>query len=199
MHLICESPSLEEYHCEHETVDYFHPLVQETVCQLHSATDSEPERVRKLYTFVRDAIHHAWDIQSSKVTCKASDVLSYKVGLCYAKSHLLAALLRAQGIPTGFCYQRLALGETAEMGHVLHGLNAVYLVSEAKWMRLDARGNKAGIQAEFSTEKEQLAYVVRPELDEIDYPTIYAQPHPKVVKALQEQDDCLQMCLPDRL
>lgn len=199
MHLICEFSLLEDYLCEHEVVDYSHSLVQETIRQLHTATDTETERVRKIFRFVRDTIHHSWDIQSPQVTCTASDVLFYREGLCYAKSHLFAALLRAQGIPTGFCYQRLTLGETVEMGHVLHGLNAVYLVSEAKWIRLDARGNKPGIQAEFSTGEEQVAYIVRPELNEIDYPTIYAQPHPKVVKALQEEDDCLHMRLPDRL
>ncbi|MFL5661680.1 MAG: hypothetical protein ACJ8BW_10050 [Ktedonobacteraceae bacterium] len=64
---------------------------------------------------------------------------------------------------------------------------------------MDARGNKAGIQAEFSTGEERVAYVVRPELDEIDYPTIYVQPHPKVVKALREQVDGLHLCLPDQL
>jgi len=36
------------------------------------------------------------------VTCKASDVLIYGTGYCYAKSHLLAALLRANAIPAGF-------------------------------------------------------------------------------------------------
>ncbi len=202
MNLICESPLWEAYLCEHEIVDYSHPLVQETLRQLHTASDPERERVRRTFEFVRDTIHHSCDIQSPQVTCKASEVLSYGEGLCYAKAHLLAALLRAQGIPTGFCYQRLTVGETAEMGYVLHGLNAVYLTSEASWIRLDARGNKPGIQAEFSTSKELLAYAVRPELDEIDYPTIYAQPHPKVVKALREQTNCFHLCqyfLPDRL
>lgn len=202
MYLICESSLLEAYLCEHEIVDYSHPLVQETIRQLHTASYPEMERVRRTFEFVRDIIQHSWDIQSPQVTCKASEVLSYGEGLCYAKAHLLAALLRAQEIPTGFCYQRLAVGATTEMGYALHGLNAVYLVSEASWIRLDARGNKPGIQAEFSTSQEQLAYVVRPELDEIDYPIIYAQPHPKVVKALREQTNCLHLCryfLPDQL
>ncbi len=99
-------------------------------------------------------------------------------------------------------HQRLAAGETPDMGYALHGLNAVYLPSAAKWVRLDARGNKPGVQAEFSTEDERLAYVVRPELDEIDYPTIYARPHPRIVKALREQTNCLHLCqyfLPDQL
>ncbi len=202
MHLTCESSLLEDYLCEQEVVDYSHPLIQEAMHQLSIWPGAETERIRKAFEFVRDSIHHSWDIQSPQVTCKASEVLYYGEGLCYAKSHLLAALLRAQGIPTGFCYQRLAAGATPEMGYALHGLNAVFLSSEAKWIRLDARGNKPGVQAEFSTGEERLAYVVRPELGEIDYPTIYTQPHPKVVKALQEHTNCLHLCqyfLPDQL
>ncbi len=202
MHLVCESSRIEDYLCEQEFVDYSHPVVQEAVRHLSPFADPEIERVRKAFVFVRDAIHHSLDIQSTQVTCAASEVLLYGQGLCYAKSHLLAALLRAQGIPTGFCYQRLAAGETPDMGYALHGLNAVYLPSAAKWVRLDARGNKPGVQAEFSTEDERLAYVVRPELDEIDYPTIYTRPHPRIVKALREQTNCLHLCqyfLPDQL
>ncbi len=85
---------------------------------------------------------------------------------------------------------------------VTDGLNAVYLPAEAKWIRLDARGNKPGVQAEFSTGEERLAYVVRPELDEIDYPTIHTQPHPKIVKALREHTNLatlVQYFLPDHL
>lgn len=202
MHLTCESSLLEDYLREQEVVDYSHPLVQETIRHLHTAENAETERIKRTFEFVRDTIHHSWDIQSNQVTCKASEVLHYGTGLCYAKSHLLAALLRAQGLPTGFCYQRLAAGSTPEMGYTLHGLNAVYLPTEARWIRLDARGNKPGVQAEFSTDEEQLAYVVQPASGEIDYPTIYTQPHPKVVKALREHTNCIQLCehfLPDEL
>ncbi len=50
------------------------------------------------------------DINGKVVTCKASEVLRYKEGICNAKAHLLATILRANGIPSGFCYQRLILG-----------------------------------------------------------------------------------------
>ncbi len=202
MHLICESSFVEEYLCEQEVVDYSHPVVQQAIRHLSTPADPEMERIRRAFEFVRDTIHHSWDIESTQVTCTASEVLLSGEGLCYAKSHLLAALLRAQGIPTGFCYQRLAVGATPEMGYALHGLNAVYLPSEAKWVRLDARGNKPGVQAEFSMGEERLAYVVRPELDEIDYPTIHTQPHPKIVKALREHTNLatlVQYFLPDQL
>ncbi len=205
MQLICESSLPEEYLREQEVVNYAHPLVQQALKMLDaqaSSTGSETERIRGTFEFVRDSIHHSGDIQSTQVTCTASEVLSYGEGLCYAKAHLLAALLRAQGIPTGFCYQRLTVDGTSEGGYALHGLNAVYLRSAGIWIRLDARGNKPGVQAEFSIEAERLAYTVQPALGEIDYPTIYAQPHPRVVKALKEQSNCLELCqhfLPDQL
>jgi len=43
--------------------------------------------------------------QRDVVTCSASEVLREGTGICFAKSHLLAALLRAVGIPAGLCYQ----------------------------------------------------------------------------------------------
>ena len=115
------------------------------------------------------------------VTCKASEVLIKKTGYCYAKSHLLAALLRANGIPAGFCYQRLSLYDNGEP-YTLHGLNAVYL-PEIGWYRIDARGNKKGINAQFIPPKEQLAYGINfPE--EVDCKKVFAEPLPIVVKAL---------------
>lgn len=59
--------------------------------------DSEMQLARITYEYVRDRISHSWDIQSMIITCRASEVLEKKHGLCYAKSHLLAALLRANG------------------------------------------------------------------------------------------------------
>jgi transglutaminase-like putative cysteine protease len=160
------------------------------------------EQISATCACVRDTIPHSWDIQGTHLTRTASEVLQQKTGMCSAKAHLLAALLRTQGTPAGFCSQRLTRGDTPESGSVIHGLNAVSVSSIQKWVRLDARGNKPGVQTEFSLEGERLAYSVRPELGEIDDPTIYAQPHPTTVKVLQEQTDCLsrmQHCLPDRL
>src|SRR5438445_11847732 len=142
MHLTCESSRVEDYLCEQEVVDYSHPVVQEAVRHLSPFADPEIERVRKAFVFVRDAIHHSLDIQSTQVTCAASEVLLYGQGLCYAKSHLLAALLRAQGLPTGFCSQRLAAREPHDLGYALPALNAVYLPSAANWVRLHPRGTK---------------------------------------------------------
>ncbi|MCG2991451.1 transglutaminase-like domain-containing protein, partial [Escherichia coli] len=74
---------------------YSHPLIQEKINVLFNDELSELEKVKTAFEFVRDRISHSWDIQSTRVTCKASEVLKYKEGICYAKSNLLAALLRA--------------------------------------------------------------------------------------------------------
>ncbi|MBI2949982.1 MAG: hypothetical protein HYY23_20300 [Verrucomicrobia bacterium] len=46
--------------------------------------------------------------------------MEHRAGFCYAKSHLLAALLRARGIPAALCYQRLAF-DAAGSAFCLHG------------------------------------------------------------------------------
>lgn len=66
---------------------------------------------KKCFEWVRDNIKHSSDYKLNPITCKASDVLIHKTGYCYAKSHLLAALLRANNIPAGLCYQRLSVDE----------------------------------------------------------------------------------------
>jgi transglutaminase-like putative cysteine protease len=66
---------------------------------------------RRCFEWVRDEIPHTVDYRLDRITCSASEVLRHRTGFCYAKSHLLAALLRANGIPTGFVYQRLALDD----------------------------------------------------------------------------------------
>lgn len=167
-----------------------------------SVYNNDIETIKKTYYFVRDEIKHSWDIQDKRVTVKASDVLREKVGICWAKANLLAALLRANNIPTGICYQRLTLGDTAETGYCIHALNAVYLTSLQRWIRIDARGNKEGINADICTEEEKLAFPVRTELDEIDYKKIYAEPLQQTMNVLENSTDALYMylhSLPDKI
>jgi len=144
----------------------------------------EIDFVKNAYEYVRDKVFHSADIAGKTVTCRASDVLAAKEGICYAKSHLLAAILRANSIPTGFCYQRLILNDETARYHVLHGLNAVYIEKRDKWIRVDARGNKQGVNALFSLDHEQLAFPVRVEKGEEDIPIIFAEPDKNVVQAL---------------
>jgi transglutaminase-like putative cysteine protease len=202
MELIPESTNLLDYLEELDVVDFSHPFIQKKMKELFHEGQSEIEKAKITFEFVRDEISHSWDIQSTRVTCKASEVLYYKEGICYAKANLLAALLRSQGIPTGFCYQRLMLFDTPDKGYSLHALNGVFLQSLNRWIRLDARGNKPGVQAEFSIDKEILAFPVQEEFDEKDFPIIYTKPNPKTISVLKEHTDALKMYkyyLPDRL
>ena len=174
---------------ESELINYEHPAL----AAWDAGTGPEENRVRRALHFVRDEIAHSWDIGSRRVTAKASEVLEHGEGICYAKSHLLAALLRRQGIASGVCYQRLTLGDTPDTGYAIHALNTVYLSERQQWIRLDARGNKPGVQAQFSVDAEQLAYPVRPEMDERDYQVNYALPHSKIAATLAAHDDCRLM------
>ena len=190
MKLICESHYLEDYLFELDVVDFNHPLIREKVNDLFYSSLNEIEIVKIAFEFVRDNISHSNDIQSLRVTCKASEVLYFKEGICYAKSNLLASILRSKGIPTGFCYQRLTKGDTPNTGYCIHALNAVYLKTLKRWIRLDARGNKEGVNAQFSIDEERLAFPIRKQYDENDYPIIYKEPNANTINALKQNLDC---------
>jgi transglutaminase-like putative cysteine protease len=193
VNLFCESEKLDDYLLELNEVNYSNQNIKKKAAELFKPSQTEIEKAKIAFEFVRDEISHSWDIQSKRVTRNASEVLEFKEGICYAKSHLLAALLRLQGIPTGFCYQRLMLFDTPDKGYCIHALNAIFFKSLNKWIRVDARGNKEGIDAEFSIEEEKLAFPINEKLDEKDYPVIYAKPHPKIVAVLEENTNTLEM------
>ncbi|DAB29486.1 MAG TPA: Cro/Cl family transcriptional regulator [Sulfurimonas sp. UBA12504] len=134
---------------ESEIIDFTNKNIQKLVKKLSINCETDEEIAKNCFLFVRDEIHHTGDYKDNTTTLKASDVLKYGTGWCYAKSHLLAALLRANGIPAEFCYQRLDCGEYKEDVYCLHGLNAIYL-KEFGWYRVDARGNKNGVDAQFN-------------------------------------------------
>ena len=48
------------------------------------------------------------------------------------------------------------------------------------------KGNKDGVNAQFSLEREQLAFPIRPEKGEIDGFVIYATPDKKIVERLKK-------------
>jgi transglutaminase-like putative cysteine protease len=178
---------MKEYLASSKYIDFDHPLVKEKANALAKNASDELSLAQACYEFVRDEIQHSWDYKKNPVTCKASDVLIHGTGYCYAKSHLLAALLRANGIPAGLCYQRLSIGDDVGPPYSLHGLNAVYL-ADFGWYRIDARGNKNNVSAAFCPPKEVLAYPVR-RLPEYNFPEIYAEPLPVVIHALETNLD----------
>lgn len=177
-------------------IDWTHPDVAGKAHELAAGGTLEEEIAKRCFEFVRDAIKHSWDYRMNPVTGRASDVLRSGTGYCFAKSHLLAALLRANGIPAGLCYQRLSIDDKGPP-YSLHGFNAVYL-ERIGWYRVDARGNKPGIDAAFSPPVEKLAFT--PSLPgEKDFAEICREPLPCVIQALTRNKtiDELQAHLPD--
>jgi transglutaminase-like putative cysteine protease len=164
-------------------IDFTHPVIAEKAQQLARNQQGELALAKACFEFVRDEIQHSWDFRKNPVTCKASDVLIHETGYCYAKSHLLAALLRANNIPAGLCYQRLSVG-TAGAPYCLHGLNAIYL-TDFGWYRVDARGNKPGVSAHFTPPQEQLAFAIK-KPEEKDLPDIWVEPMPMIIATLEK-------------
>ncbi|MEU6476963.1 transglutaminase family protein [Streptomyces sp. NPDC047017] len=185
MELIQETPDLSAYLAADEAIDHGHPVVRETATRLAQGVTDSYAYARAAYEFVRDTVPHSQDADDPRVTWRASDVLRLRTGICHAKAHALAALLRAEGIPTALCYQRLACDDGG--GYALHGLVAVRF--HGAWHRQDPRGNRPGVDARFSLGTERLAYVPDEESNEMDYPVLYAEPHPAVLSALKAAPD----------
>jgi len=165
-----------------DVIDWKNPEVMDCATKITLDCKTVLEKAQVCFEWVRDEIYHSFDYQMNPVTCRASDVLRHKTGYCYAKSHLLAALLRANQIPAGFCYQRLSIDDQGAP-YSLHGFNAIYL-PETGWYRVDPRGNKEGVNAQFSPPQESLAFKIQlPE--EADFQVILPDPLPIVVEALQ--------------
>jgi hypothetical protein len=163
------------------------PRKAEAVC----GTSSPAAGIERIFGFVRDEIAHSFDrdrvcdldadatrptrpslvegfdarFLRRDIPCRASEVLALGHGLCHAKSHLLAALLRFAGHPTGFCYARLVDDERPGR-FVLHGFNALYWQPTESWILLDARGDRDGITSDCRFEAPfSLAYV--PDLERV--------------------------------
>ncbi len=139
-----------------EIIDSAEPSIVAAATAIAGDARDDEEVARRCFTWVRDTVRHSVDAQLPVVTCTASEVLKHRVGFCYAKSHLLAALLRARGIPAALCYQRLAYDNPGS-GFFLHGLVAIHLTRHG-WYRLDPRGDKPGIHSGFTPPVESLPY-----------------------------------------
>ncbi len=179
---------MEEYLMETPSIDYMNPLIQDNVRELMNQSKDNLDYIKRSYIFVRDEIPHSWDIKTDVVSKTASEVLENKTGICWTKSCLLAALLRANEIPSGISYQLLTRADDASEGYMIHALNTVYLKDFNKWIRLDARGNKENINAYFSLDEEHLAYTIRSELGEIDYHDNHADLDDRLVNILIESE-----------
>ena len=187
MNIIPSTENMELYLSSDDVIDYKNEMITKLADSIYQKADSEIEFIRAAYEYVRDNISHSADINEDIITCCASDVLKAEHGICFAKAHLLAALLRCKAVPVGFCYQKLILDDEAAPVLIYHGLNGVYIKELKKWIRLDARGNKPGVNAQFSLEEEQLAFPIRPEKGEEDSCTVYPCPDKKVLEKLRNK------------
>lgn len=185
MNITLYSNKIDDYLKRDDVIDYENEAITELADTLFKNADNELDLIRSAYEFVRDNISHSADINEDNITCAASEVLKAKHGICSAKSHLLATLLRCKNIPAGFCYQKLILDDETAPVLIYHGLNGVYIKDHKKWIRLDARGNKPGVNAQFSIETELLAFPICPNLGEFDDLTIYPDPDIKILEKLR--------------
>lgn len=201
MELIQEIQDNAEYLKSSDIIDYENEEIKKMAINLAKGIDNEIELAKRVYEYVRDNILHSSDIKGKIVACSASEVLRFKQGICFAKSHLLAAFLRCLKVPVGFCYQKLLSDNKSPNSFVLHGLNAIYLKNLRKWIRIDARGGKKGKEAEFSIKRESLAFRINESLGEIDYPVIYLEPNGKIIKAFKSSKNLEELInkLPSKL
>ncbi len=129
------APDLTAYLAADDVIDHEHPQIRELAARLRG--ESREATAEAAFEYVRDQVHHSADVQRWSAAYRASDVLAQGDAVCHGKAHLLAALLRAEGIPAGLCYQRL---------EVLHAMVAVHWQGPGptggSWVRLDARGNR---------------------------------------------------------
>jgi len=187
---------MKKYLASNKYIDWDHPNIVQKAQKLSESCSTENEIIVTCFEFVRDRIKHSSDFKMNPITVKASDVLKYETGFCYSKSHLLAALLRANSIPSGLCYQRLTI-EDEKPPFCLHGLNAVFL-EKYGWYRIDPRGNKTGVNAEFCPPQEQLAFQIVSK-GEGDIQGIWPEPLNIVVDVLEKYETYIEVAenLPD--
>jgi len=182
------SINLEPYLACSRIVDWQHTAVLAKADQLKVTSRNELALIEASFNYVRDEITHIDDAAEPKITLKASEVFAAQTGYCYAKSHLLAALLRANGIPAGFSYQRISLGDGR---FCLHGLNSVYL-RNIGWHKVDARGNTNEINTYFKPPKVSQAFDTD-RVGEQESVVVYDAPLSVVITALESHSSVQQM------
>jgi transglutaminase-like putative cysteine protease len=177
-------------------IDHTHPLIKAKAKELCRRIDTPVDIAKACFEWVRDQIHHGAIEVESAVTCKATEVLKAGRGYCYAQAHLLAALLRANSIPAGFCYQRFRRDDD-ETRFCLHGLNAIYLPPYG-WYRVDASEDTGSATARFEPPHECLPNCIQSG-GEFDFPEIWPDPLPMVISILSRCKTNAQLAqyLPD--
>lgn len=60
MKLICESNKIEDYLLELNEVDFSHQIIKTKIEELFNPTQSDIEKAKVAFEFVRDKISHSW-------------------------------------------------------------------------------------------------------------------------------------------
>lgn len=123
MSLTTYSKELKDYLASTDIIDFDDEAVANLSDEFSKVSKDEIDYIKRAYEYVRDEISHSADANLDVITCSASEVLKAGHGICFAKSHLLAALLRRQSIPAGFCYQKLILDDETAPVLICHGTN----------------------------------------------------------------------------
>ncbi len=71
---------------------------------------------------------------------------------------------------------------------IIHGLNAVYVSKVGRWVRLDARGNKLGVDAQFSLDNEKLAFPINRDMGEEDIMIVFDRPDINIIEKLRKHN-----------
>src|ERR1700758_4148362 len=92
-----------------EYLDADHPLVVATASKLTHGAESDVERIRAIYLYVRDLRYDV--LESFKYLAAgehaASAVLEHGVAFCMGKASSFVALSRAAGVPARIAFQTL--------------------------------------------------------------------------------------------
>jgi transglutaminase-like putative cysteine protease len=135
-----------------EYLDVDHPLVAATAEKLTHGAESDVERIRAIYLYVRDLRYEV--LESFRYLAagqrSASAVLEHGVAFCMGKASSFAALSRAAGVPARVAFQTLESPEKeflspevralwgGKRGRPLpwHSLGEAFL--NGRWVKLDA-------------------------------------------------------------
>ena len=74
---------MQEYLAATDVIDWQHPDVLKLAEKLK--TLDTYTTTKACFEWVRDNIYHSHDYKMNPVTCRASEVLKYRTGYCYAK------------------------------------------------------------------------------------------------------------------
>lgn len=125
-----------------EVIDSDHPVVRALAERVSEGADDEPAA---LFDWVRDEIRYDMGpVLHDRSDWTASQTIERGYGFCQQKAGLLAALLRARGIPAGVGIEELLDHKipprfAAHMGGQqipLHGYTIAFV--DGQWRRLDA-------------------------------------------------------------